>query len=66
MNPQENVWAWAEERLRVKEKKTDTFDTFQYRVLDACNAYPHGEALLGGMAKRIKKLLERDGANIGK
>ena len=66
LNPQENVWAWAEERLRDLEKGGVTFETFQCRVLDACKQYPHASKLIGGMAKRIKLLLEKGGANIGK
>ena len=66
LNPQENVWSWAEERLREIEKDTDTFNDFQAKVLRSCQEYPHGKKLIGGMSKRMKLLLEKGGANIGK
>jgi hypothetical protein len=66
LNPQENVWAWAEERLREKETDADSFKVFQKRALDACGAYPFADKLVGGMAKRVKLLQEKNGGNIGK
>ena len=66
LNPQENVWAWAEETLRDDEKDMDSFEAFQKRVLKSCRAYPFGGKLVGSMAKRMKLLLEKEGANIGK
>ena len=39
---------------------------FLGRVLKACRAYPFGGKLVGSMAKRMKLLLEKEGANIGK
>ena len=66
LNPQENVWAWSEERLRAEEEDDDSFEDFQTRVLRACHAYPYGEKLVGGMAKRMQILSDRKGANIGK
>ena len=66
LNPQENVWAWAEERLREKEADGDSFETFKKRVVTACRAYPHAGKLVGGMAKRVKLLLEKHGGNVGK
>lgn len=66
LNPQENVWAWAEERLREIEKDSDSFDVFQTRVIQACRAYPYGNKLVGSMAKRMRLLVEKEGANIGK
>ena len=65
LNPQENVWPWAEQRLRELERPHDTFEQFKGRVLTAVEAYPHG-GLIAGMAKRVKELVERKGANIGK
>ena len=32
LNPQENVWAWAEPHLRKAEAKADTFAKFKQRV----------------------------------
>ena len=66
LNPQENVWAWAEERLREEEEDDDTFEDFQTRVVDACKAYPYAEKLVGSMSKRMQLLKDRQGANIGK
>ena len=66
LNPQENVWGWAEERLREIEKDSDTFEVFQNRVLDACRAYPFSAKLVGSMAKRMRLLKEKSGASIGK
>jgi len=66
LNPQENVWAWAEETLRDDEKDNDSFEVFQGRVLKACREYPFGGKLVGSMAKRMKLLLDKKGANIGK
>lgn len=65
LNPQENVWAWAEERLREIERPHDTFQQFKERVITAVEAYPHG-GLIASMAGRIKTLLARGGANVGK
>lgn len=66
LNPQENVWAWAEETLRDDEQIKDSFEVFQKRVLKACKDYPFGGKLVGSMAKRMKLLLDKKGANIGK
>ena len=66
MNPQENVWAWAEEQLRATEKRGDSFEIFQKRALRACRAYPYADKLVGSMAKRTQLLIEKSGANIGK
>jgi len=62
LNPQENVWAWAEKDLRKKEKDEDTFETFQQRVLKAVRAYPSGQKLIPDMAKRIENLIAAKGA----
>mgnify|MGYP002176299488 CR=1 FL=1 len=66
LNPQEIVWAWAEERLREKEADGDSFDAFKKRAVAACRAYPHAGKLVGGMAKRVKLLLGKHGDNVGK
>ena len=64
MNPQENVWAWAEDRLRELERDTDTFGDFQAKVMQAVCEYPVASAvkLIPGMAKRCKKVVEAKGA----
>ena len=66
LNPQENVWAWAEEHLREKEANGDSLEAFTKRVVAACRAYPHADKLVGGMAKRVKLLFEKHGGNVGK
>ena len=66
LNPQENVWACAEETRRDDEKDRDSLEVFEKRVLEACRAYLSGGKLVGSMAKRMKLLLEKEGANIGK
>ena len=63
---QENVWSWAEEKLREDERNEDSFEVFQSRVLTACKAYPFGKKLVGGMAKRMQLLVDKKGVNIGK
>ena len=66
MNRQENIWACAEETRRDDEKNRDKFEVFEKQVLEASRAYPSGGELVGSMAKRMKLLLEKEGANIGK
>ena len=66
LNPQENVWAWVEDRLRKVEKKQDTFSVFKRRIVELAKAYPNKEALIPSMAKRVAKCIRRKGANIGK
>ena len=64
--PQENVWAWVEDRLRKVEKKQDTFSVFKRRIVELAKAYPNKEALIPSVAKRVAKCIRRKGANIGK
>ncbi len=66
LNPQENVWAWAEERLRKTENKEDTFTVFKRRIIDVTRKYPGGENLVPSMAERMDLCLRRRGGNIGK
>ena len=66
LNTQENVWACAGETRRDDEKDRDSFEVVEKRVLEACRAYPFGGKLVGSMAKRMKLLLEKESANIGK
>ena len=66
LNPQENVWAWAEPDLRENEKLRDTFEVFQERLLKTCKAYPHGRKLMDGLPKRMRLVVDREGRNIGK
>ena len=66
LNPQENVWAWAEEEVRRAEKKMDSVSTFKRRILAACKQHPSGAKLVPGMTKRMAKCIKRKGASIGK
>ena len=66
LNPQENVWPWCEPRLRCLEKKRDTFPTFQKRCLQAVKDYPAKGKLVGSMAKRVRMVLDKNGAMIDK
>ena len=62
LNPQENVWAWAEQELRSKENDGDSFAVFQKKILQAVHAYPASNKLVGAMAKRCKTVVVRKGA----
>jgi len=62
LNPQENVWAWADKEVWKKKQNTDTFEVFQQRILKATRAYPAADKLIPAMAKRIEKLIEVKGA----
>ena len=66
LNPQENVWAWAEKHLRKREKSRDSVTTFRRRVVDVCKRYPSGHKLIPSLPSRIAKCMLRKGANIGK
>ena len=64
LNPQENVWAWSENRLREIEVDTDTFAQFQAKTLRAVYDYPVISAvkLVAGMGKRFEEVIEAKGA----
>ena len=66
LNPQENVWGWAEPQLRKTEKQTDSVATFKKRVFAICKQYPGGAKLVPGLAKRMAECIKRQGAPIGK
>ena len=66
LNPQENVWAWAEKRLRKTEKTSDSVSAFKRRTVDVCRRYPSGHKLIGSLPGRMVKCIRRKGANIGK
>jgi len=66
LNPQENVWAWAEDKLRELETNDNSFLVFQKLCLKAVGQYPAKEKLIGSMAKRVRMLLERQGAMLPK
>ena len=64
LNPQENVWGWAEDRLRDLELDSDTFGQFQEKVMRAVTDYPieAGAKLIPAIGKRLKEVIEKDGA----
>ena len=62
MNPQENVWSWAEKALRREEQKSDTFPTFCRRLLRVARRYPSAKSLIPSMAKRVQAVLQHRGA----
>ena len=66
LNPQENVWAWTEKRLRKVEKKSDSFPVFKRRAVEIAKQYPSGSKLVPGMCSRMALCIHRSGANIGK
>ena len=66
LNPQENVWGWAERKLRRAEKRQDSQSTFKRRVNEACRAYPSKGDLVRSMTGRLATCTKRRGANIGK
>ena len=64
LNPQENVWPWAEEAMREEEKANDTFEVFGDRVVDAIKKYPSPLKLFGGMPKRMQMCIDQKGGAI--
>ena len=62
LNPQEQVWAWAEPQLRRLESGSDTFVKWQPKILKAVQAYPAKAKLIPSMARRCKTLVDRAGA----
>ena len=64
LNPQENVWAWAEPELRRREKVQDTFQDFGNKVVSAVAAYPVVSKLklIPALSLRCKQVIEREGA----
>ena len=68
MNPQENVWPWAEQHLRELADDDDTFEDFHSDVLQAIKDFPTASAkkLVPGMAKRMRMLDIEKGGPIAK
>ena len=62
LNPQENVWAWAEPELRKIEGPNDSFEVFQKKTLKAVMAYPSTVKLIPAMARRCKTVAGGNGA----
>ena len=46
LNPQENVWSWAEKALRRQEKRSDTFAIFCRKLIRVARRYPSQESLI--------------------
>ena len=65
LNPQGNVWGWAQRMLRKTEKRRDSMATFKRRVVDVARRYPSSAKLVPSMARRIATCVKRKGANIG-
>ena len=68
VNPQENVWPWAENRLRQLEDDDDTFEDFGFTAARAVREFPtaSGKKLIPSMAKRMTEVIENDGGMIGR
>jgi hypothetical protein len=65
LNPQENVWGWAEKPLRKLEQDGDgSFESFKKCCVKACKAYPGSAKLVGSMTKRIQKMIDNQGGPI--
>jgi len=62
LNPQENVWGWSEKKLRELETSRMKFSVWQQKCVQAVNAYPAKDKLVGSMAKRVSMLLQAEGA----
>ena len=64
LNPQENVWAWAEKKLRELENVNDSLTAFKQKCTRATKAYPKASAvrLAESMTRRVKKVIEMKGA----
>jgi len=62
LNPQENVWSWAEKALRSKENRTDTFQDFVRKLLRVASRYPSADTLVGSMTNRMQEVLKVKGA----
>ena len=66
LNPQENVWGWAEKKLRKVEQQNDTFPVFKRRIIQVSMQYPSKASLVPSLAGRMARCLQRKGAKIGK
>ena len=62
LNPQENVWSWAEAALRKEEQPSDSFAKFLRKLLVVARRYPNAEALVPSMHARIQEVLRCKGA----
>lgn len=65
LNPQENVWSWAEADLRKAERKSDSFSVFKRRLIHSTRCYPSKKKLVPSMCERMALCLKKKGYNIG-
>ena len=61
LNPQENVWAWAEDELRRMETGKEPLAAWSKKVIKAVDKYPAKGKLVGSMAKRCQEIIDRSG-----
>ena len=61
LNPQENVWPWAENKLRQIEGKRGSFEDFAASCVKAVCAYPDHEGLVASMTKRMEECVANKG-----
>ena len=61
LNPQEHVWAWAEDELRRMETGREPFAAWSKKVIKAVDKYPAKGQLVGSLAKRCQELIDRSG-----
>ena len=66
LNPQENVWPWAENKLRQIEGKSGSFEDFADKCVKAVAAYPEGKKLIPSLAKRMQMCVASKGSTIMK
>ena len=66
INPQENVWKGAEVGLRKLEDEDgdESFEAFQKNVLKAVKSVPGSANLISSMTRRMKEVIEAQGAMI--
>lgn len=64
LNPQEHVWSQAEPKLREKETGHDDFEPWKKKVLKSVEEYTGADKLVGGMERKIRECLQRNGAMI--
>ena len=62
LNPQENVWSWAEAALRKEEQPSDSSVSCLRKLSVVVRRYPNAEALVPSMHARIQKVLRCKGA----
>lgn len=63
MNPQENVWKWAENNLRKKKTDIESFEKCAPKVLKAVSAYPYESVdLIATIVDRIEQVYARQGS----